>query len=58
MCGSPDRPFQPGSTSAPTSDRMTSLSPTEFRVPPVDAIALETRAAELATRSIKTSANA
>ena len=30
-----------------------SLSPTEFRVPPVDAVALETRAAELATRSIK-----
>jgi deoxyribose-phosphate aldolase len=27
--------------------------PTEFRVPPVDAVALETRAAELATRSIK-----
>ena len=32
---------------------MTSVSPTEFRVPPVDAVALETRAAELATRSIK-----
>ena len=30
-----------------------SLSPTEFRVPPVDAVALETRAADLATRSIK-----
>ncbi len=30
-----------------------SLSPVEFRVPPVDAIALETRAADLATRSIK-----
>ena len=30
-----------------------SLSPVEFRVPPVDAVALETRAAELATRSIK-----
>jgi len=28
-------------------------SPVEFRVPPVDAVALETRAAELATRSIK-----
>ena len=25
----------------------------EFRVPPVDAVALETRAADLATRSIK-----
>ena len=33
-----------------------SLSPSEFRVPPVDAIALETRAAELATRSIKQAA--
>jgi deoxyribose-phosphate aldolase len=32
---------------------MTTVSPTEFRVPPVDAIALETRAGELATRSIK-----
>jgi deoxyribose-phosphate aldolase len=30
-----------------------SLVPVEFRVPPVDAVALETRAAELATRSIK-----
>ena len=30
-----------------------SLTPVEFRVPPVDAVALETRAAELATRSIK-----
>jgi deoxyribose-phosphate aldolase len=30
-----------------------SPSPTEFRVPPVDAVALETRAAELGTRSIK-----
>jgi deoxyribose-phosphate aldolase len=30
-----------------------SLSSTEFRVPPVDAVALETRAADLATRSIK-----
>ncbi len=30
-----------------------SLSPVEFRVPPVDAVALETRAADLATRSIK-----
>ncbi|MGE3174192.1 MAG: deoxyribose-phosphate aldolase [Planctomycetota bacterium] len=29
------------------------LSPTEFRVPPVDAVQLETRAQELATRSIK-----
>jgi deoxyribose-phosphate aldolase len=29
------------------------VAPPEFRVPPVDAIALETRAAELATRSIK-----
>jgi len=29
------------------------VAPTEFRVPPVDAVALETRAAELATRSIK-----
>ncbi len=28
-------------------------TPTDFRVPPVDAIALETRAQELATRSIK-----
>lgn len=28
-------------------------SPTPFQVPPVDAVALETRAAELATRSIK-----
>jgi deoxyribose-phosphate aldolase len=31
-------------------------SPTEFRVPPVDAVALETRAADLATRSIKKAA--
>ena len=30
-----------------------SLTPVEFRVPPVDAVALETRAAELAARSIK-----
>ena len=30
-----------------------SLSPVEFRVPPVDAVALETRAADLLTRSIK-----
>tara|TARA_R110002072_G_scaffold228234_6_gene385143 strand:+ start:22411 stop:23319 length:909 start_codon:yes stop_codon:yes gene_type:complete len=30
-----------------------SLSATEFRVPPVDAVALETRCADLATRSIK-----
>jgi len=30
-----------------------SLSPVEFRVAPVDAVALETRAAELATRSLK-----
>jgi deoxyribose-phosphate aldolase len=29
------------------------LAPADFRVPPVDAVALETRAAELATRSIK-----
>jgi len=29
------------------------LSPTEFKVPPVDAVQLETRAQELATRSIK-----
>lgn len=29
------------------------LSPTEFKVPPVDAVQLETRAAELGTRSIK-----
>jgi deoxyribose-phosphate aldolase len=28
-------------------------APTDFRVPPVDAVALETRAQELATRSIK-----
>jgi deoxyribose-phosphate aldolase len=32
---------------------MPAVSPTEFRVPPVDAVALETRAADLATRSIK-----
>ncbi len=32
---------------------MPSLSPTEFRVGPVDAVALETRAAQLATRSLK-----
>lgn len=32
---------------------MPASSPVEFRVPPVDAVALETRAAELATRSIK-----
>ncbi len=31
-------------------------SPTEFRVPPVDAVALETRAADLGTRSIKKAA--
>jgi deoxyribose-phosphate aldolase len=30
-----------------------SLTPVEFRVPPVDAVALETRAADLATRSLK-----
>ncbi|MFO1051643.1 MAG: deoxyribose-phosphate aldolase [Planctomycetota bacterium] len=29
------------------------IQPVDFRVPPVDAVALETRAAELATRSIK-----
>ncbi len=29
------------------------LSPTEFKVPPVDSVQLETRAQELATRSIK-----
>ena len=33
-----------------------SLSPVEFRVPPVDAVALETRAADLSTRSIKKAA--
>jgi deoxyribose-phosphate aldolase len=33
-----------------------SVSPTEFRVPPVDAVALETRAQDLATRSIKKAA--
>ncbi|MCA8951269.1 MAG: deoxyribose-phosphate aldolase [Planctomycetes bacterium] len=33
-----------------------SSSPVEFRVPPVDAVALETRAAGLATRSIKKAA--
>lgn len=32
---------------------MAAASPVEFRVPPVDAVALETRAADLATRSIK-----
>ncbi len=32
---------------------MTSVSPIEFRVPPVDAIALEARAAEFSSRSIK-----
>ncbi len=31
-------------------------SPVEFRVPPVDAVALETRAADLGTRSIKKAA--
>src|ERR1043166_6915828 len=35
---------------------MTAPLPPEFRVPPVDAVALETRAAELATRSIKQAA--
>ena len=35
---------------------MRSLHPTEFRVPPVDAVALETRAAQLATRSLKKAA--
>ncbi|MCA8965534.1 MAG: deoxyribose-phosphate aldolase [Planctomycetes bacterium] len=35
---------------------MPSLHPTEFRVPPVDAVALETRAAQLATRSLKKAA--
>lgn len=35
---------------------MPAAFPTEFRVPPVDAVALETRAAELATRSIKKTA--
>ena len=29
------------------------ITPADFRVPPVDAVALETRARELATRSIK-----
>ncbi len=33
-----------------------SLSPVEFRVPPVDAVALETRVADLSTRSIKKAA--
>ncbi len=32
---------------------MTTLSASDLRVPPIDAVALETRAAELATRSIK-----
>ena len=32
------------------------VAPVEFRVPPVDAVALETRVGELATRSIKKSA--
>lgn len=32
------------------------VAPVEFRVPPVDAVALETRAAELGTRSIKKAA--
>jgi deoxyribose-phosphate aldolase len=32
---------------------MASSSPVEFRTPPVDAVALETRAADLGTRSIK-----
>ncbi|MBL8733409.1 MAG: deoxyribose-phosphate aldolase [Planctomycetes bacterium] len=32
---------------------MSSSSPVEFRVPPVDAVALETRAADLGTRSLK-----
>jgi deoxyribose-phosphate aldolase len=32
---------------------MTAVTATGFRVPPVDAVALQTRAAELATRSIK-----
>ena len=32
------------------------LTPTEFRVPPVDAVQLETRAQELGTRSIKKAA--
>ena len=35
---------------------MSTSSPVEFRVPPVDAVALETRAAALATRSIKKAA--
>ena len=35
---------------------MAAVSPTEFRVRPVDAIALETRAADLGTRSIKKAA--
>ncbi len=35
---------------------MPALHPTEFRVPPVDAVALETRAAQLATRSLKKAA--
>ena len=32
---------------------MSQLPSTAFQVPPVDAVALETRAADLATRSIK-----
>ena len=32
---------------------MTTLSANDLRVPPIDAVALETRAAELATRSLK-----
>src|SRR5687768_10558937 len=35
---------------------MAAVVPVEFRVPPVDAVALETRAAELATRSLKKAA--
>lgn len=35
---------------------MKTISPTDLRVPPVDAVALETRAAELSTRSIKKAA--
>ncbi len=35
---------------------MSSVLPTEFRVPPVDQVALDARAAELASRSIKAAA--
>src|SRR5690606_12740111 len=53
-CGRAARPPLGRGLESPLAPmRRPALVPTEFRVPPVDAIALEPMAAELATRSIK-----